>query len=122
MIETPHNCSICGKGFSHRGALKIHMWNHRDVVECSKCSRKFKPRSLYYHIKKCQGVHYTSKRKDRLKILNVMALDQDDHEQVEEEVMFEEYIEEYEQEYEGHPQHDSLQWNYGVEVIKNEKN
>lgn len=53
MDITPFNCAICGKGFSHLGALKIHMWNHRDAVECEYCGRKFKPRSLYYHVKKC---------------------------------------------------------------------
>lgn len=118
MVETPHNCSICGKGFSHRGALKIHMWNHRDVVECELCSRKFKPRSLYYHIKKCQGVLYSTRRKEKLKIVNVMAMNQEEEEEVEEEVMFEEYIEEYEND----DDDVRLQWNYGVEVIKNEKN
>lgn len=116
MIETPHNCSICGKGFSHRGALKIHMWNHRDVVECPQCARKFKPRSLYYHIKKCQGLMYTTRRKNSLKIVNVMEMEEE-REEVEEEVMFEEYIEEYEDD-----DDNRLQWNYGVEVIKNEKN
>lgn len=29
------------------------MWNHRDSVDCEYCGRKFKPRSLYYHVKKC---------------------------------------------------------------------
>ncbi|KAG5666897.1 hypothetical protein PVAND_014904 [Polypedilum vanderplanki] len=53
MSVTPFNCAICGKGFSHAGALKIHMWNHRDVVNCEYCHKKFKPRSLYYHVKKC---------------------------------------------------------------------
>lgn len=54
MESTPYNCAICGKGFSHAGALKIHMWNHRDLVTCEICKKKFKPRSLYYHIKRCR--------------------------------------------------------------------
>lgn len=53
MESTPFNCAICSKGFSHLGALKIHMWNHRDTIDCSYCGKKFKPRSLYYHVKKC---------------------------------------------------------------------
>lgn len=57
MESTPFNCAICGKGFSHAGALKIHMWNHRDLVDCEICKKRFKPRSLYYHIKRCRAMH-----------------------------------------------------------------
>lgn len=57
MESTPFTCAICSKGFSHAGALKIHMWNHRDLVNCEICKKKFKPRSLYYHIKRCRMMH-----------------------------------------------------------------
>ncbi|KAL7014762.1 hypothetical protein ACKWTF_016121 [Chironomus riparius] len=57
MESTPFTCAICSKGFSHAGALKIHMWNHRDLVNCEFCKKKFKPRSLYYHIKRCRMMH-----------------------------------------------------------------
>lgn len=59
---------------------------------------------------------YTTRRKNSLKIVNVMEVEEE-REEVEEEVMFEEYIEEYEDD-----DDNRLQWNYGVEVIKNEKN
>lgn len=53
MKNKPFICAICGKGFSIEGSLKIHMYNHLDKMPCQYCQRSFKPRSLYYHEKRC---------------------------------------------------------------------
>lgn len=54
MQQMPYKCLICDKGFSHSGALKVHSWNHLAPVTCGNCCKQFKPRSFYYHRKKCQ--------------------------------------------------------------------
>lgn len=42
MVTLPFHCSICDTGFSHRTALKVHMWKHQDPVECEFCGIKLK--------------------------------------------------------------------------------
>lgn len=61
------------------------------------------------------GVAYRlANRNDKLKITNVSGGDGE----VQQYEMLEEYIEEYDEAAGGEP----MEWNYGVEVIKNEKN
>lgn len=101
------------------------MWNHRDAVNCEFCGRKFKPRSLYYHIKKCQSDQSRlPKKKNSRSLPNQLVsvteiVDEMMEEEIGEQQMVEEYIEEY---IEGEEEEDVNKWNYQIQFVKVENN